>query len=506
MTMANTLSTGLLRDNLRRLLRDQPDNVAALCHVGGELAQAGHTDELRKCYRAAVDALRRAAHRGNADQALDYELMIYETFVKIVEDEQHYYRCFSAWKDELAALGRRFRKPEVGSKVDANRIAFVLHTGHMLGHTEVLLKLLESRPPEYAERLQLRVYILEAYDQQFVQRCRAAQVEVILVTDTMPNGATAPWGKVLTWLSERLTADGVGICIWVAVPVHAAFALAMRLAPVQIFWSLRFHPISGPYIDGYITYGAKHEHERMFGKQKWKVCPVPLAIDSTSVDAAAKTELRARFTEKFLLGTLAREEKINSTPFLESVARILQQNPAAGFVWTGKTLHPGIERHFDDAGVISRCHFVGWVDTRLYASALDLFLETFPLGCGITGYQALGAGTPLLSYFAANTVFGMQFWHEFAGPGSAASASVRAGREELAKYPVLCAKDADDYVALANRVVADPAFKASVSAIGKQFFDKEIGNAGYYSVRFFDTIAEIAKTKFAARPDAAAIP
>ena len=32
-----------------------------------------------------------------------------------------------------------------------------------------------------------------------------------------------------------------------------------------------------------------------------------------------------------------------------------------------------------------RCHFAGWVDTRLYASALDLFLETFPLGCGITG-------------------------------------------------------------------------------------------------------------------------
>jgi hypothetical protein len=36
---------------------------------------------------------------------------------------------------------------------------------------------------------------------------------------------------------------------------------------------------------------------------------------------------------------------------------------------------------------------VGWVDTPLYAAILDVFLETFPLGCGITGYQAIDEGT-----------------------------------------------------------------------------------------------------------------
>lgn len=483
-------------------LRADPFNVSALCEIGKALNQLKRTQEARKCYKAAVEVLKRVIRAGDADAALNIEAMIYLSFVRIVEDEQHYYRCFADWRDDIARFGRQFRKPG-HLRGDPSRIAFYLHTGFVLGHTEVMFKTLENIPRERRANLTLRIYVLGKYSPEFVARAQRIGVEVVLLVNCLPRGDASTWFERFLYLRDRLEHDRVGVCVWVSSPDCAAFVLSMRLAPVQVFWALRFHPVTGPYIDGYITYGAKHERERVFGKQIWQVCPVPLAIDTTPVDATNKAELRNRFPEKFLLGTLAREEKINSAPFLEAVASILRQNPDAGFVWTGQTRHAGIERYFRAAGVAERCHFAGWVDTRLYASALDFFLETFPLGCGVTGYQALGAGTPLLSYFAPNTIFGMQYWHEFAGAGSAARGSARANHEVLAKYPVLCAKDADDYVALANKIIADPVFRASVGAAGKRFFDEEIDNAAYYSERFFGTVAEIARAKFAAQPGTA---
>ena len=483
-------------------LRADPLNVRALCQIGKALHQLNRPQEARKCYKAAVEVLKRAVRAGDADTALNLETMIYLAFVRTVEDEQHYYRCFADWREDMARLGRRYRGADE-LRGDPHRIAFYLHTGFILGHTEVMFKMLENIPPARRGVLTLRIYVLGQYSQAFVERAQKIGVAVVLLANCLPGGDSSTWLDRFLYLRDSLKHDAFGVCVWVSTPDLAALALSMRLAAVQIFWALRFHPVSGPYIDGYITYGAKHERDQVFGKQRWRVCPVPLALDTSPVEAAAKQELRARFPEKFLLGTLAREEKINSVPFLECVRKILQQNPDAGFVWTGKTQHSGIERHFRDAGVADRCHFAGWVDTRLYASVLDLFLETFPLGCGVTGYQALGAGTPLLSYFAPNTVFGMQFWHAIAGNQRETAGSALITGEALAKYPVLCARDADHYVALANRVIADPAFRVAAGMAGKRFFDEEIDNAGYYSERFFDTIIEIAKTKFAARASAA---
>jgi glycosyltransferase involved in cell wall biosynthesis len=122
------------------------------------------------------------------------------------------------------------------------------------------------------------------------------------------------------------------------------------------------------------------------------------------------------------------------------------------------------------------------VDTRLYAAALDLFLESFPFGTGVVPYQALGAGTPLLSYFSKMTVFGVNFWHEFPGDASA----------NLERYPILCARTPDEYVRLANELIADADFRSRVAARGRQFFEEEMNSIPGYSKRFFDTIAEIA--------------
>jgi glycosyltransferase involved in cell wall biosynthesis len=480
MTNQNSFHTDLLLRQLQQVMRFQPDDIETLCEIGRQLAQRGLTQETRKCYRAAVDALRRLIHARNVDRALMGEESIYTAFVKIVEDEQHYYRCFADWKDDLAALGRRFRDPSALSGGGADQIAFFLHSGHILGHTEVLLKMLESRPRTGQRRLEPRIYILDRYKPDFMERCRAVGVEVVPVIDALGPGAL--WEARFLWLRKRFQRDCVGVCVWVSYPPMAAFALSMRLAPVQIFWALRFHPISGPYIDGYITYGTRQERERLIGKQSWKVVPVPLTIATTSAASDAVAGLRARFPQRILAGTLAREEKINQPSFLAAVSEILRANPGVGYVWTGRTEHPGISNHFRTTGVADRCHFVGWVDTKLYAAALDLFLESFPFGTGVIPYQALGAGVALLSYFSRMTVFGVNFWSDC--PDGIP--------ENLASYPILCARSSEEYVQLANKLLTDPEYRSQVASRGKQFFEQELNNVPQYSERFFATINEIA--------------
>jgi len=474
----------ILLGKLQQVRQFEPDNIAAFCTIGRELVQLGYAQESRKCYRAAVDMLRRAARAGNVDRALRCEYLIYEAFVKAVEDGQHYYRCFSDWKDELAAMGRRFRDPSMlaSNVTNGGGVGLILINGNVLGHSEVLLKLLEARPRTDSNHREPRIYVLDEFEPRFLERCRAIGMEVVFVLKEMAPSPSAAMAARFTWLRERLARDRVRACVWVGAPTMVAFAFSMRIAPVQILWALRFHPVTGPYIDGYITYGARHERERIIGKQAWRVCPVPLAIDATPPDAGAVAELRRRLPQGFLMGTLARPEKIDSKPFLNSVVRILEANPQARYLWTGKEEHAGIAGFFRSAGVADRCHFVGWVDTRLYAAALDLFLESYPFGTGIVPYQALGAGVPLLSYFSEMTIFGVNFWHEYPDgkPGS------------LERHPILCARTPDEYVQLANKLIADPAFRSEVASRGKRFFEEEINSLPYYSRRFFDTIAEIA--------------
>ena len=284
--------------------------------------------------------------------------------------------------------------------------------------------------------------------------------------------------------------------MWVSTPQLATFAFSMQLAPVQAFWAMRFHPVSGSFIDAHITYGAPEESTRRFGKQDWTVCPVPLALDAAQPDPAAVGALRQRLSPDGapLLGTLAREDKINSAPFLDAVVRILRANPAARFIWTGRDPHPGIAAHFAAGGVAERCQFVGWVDTRLHAAALDLFLETWPLGCGITGYQAMSAGVPLLSFLERDTVFGMRYWHGLVGAREPSAVA----RAELDALPVLCASGADEYVAMATRLINEPQWRREAGLRAKAFFGAELAAGPGYATRFAGTLREAIARKLAA--------
>lgn len=479
------METHQVRTAAEQLLRNDPGNVPAICEAGAMLASMGCAAEARRCYKQAVEGMKAAIRATQVDAALLFESMIYESFVKTEETEQHYYRCFSEWREDFARLGRRFRKP-APAHADPGTIAFVFLGGTVLGHTEVFFRMIEQLPAQSRAGLRLIACVVNSGTPAFDHRAAALGVEVIDVVRHMPNGAAAGLGTRIAWLREVFAEQRVACAVWMSTPQIATFALSLQLAPVQAFWAMRFHPVSGSFIDAHITYGAPEESTRRFGKQEWTVCPVPLALEPAVPPAEAVAALRSKLAPDGapLLGTLAREDKINSAPFLDAVVRILTENPTARFLWTGREPHPAIAARFTEAGLAERCPFVGWVDTRLYAAALDLFLETWPLGCGITGYQAMAAGVPLLSFLERDTVFGMRHWHVLVGERPASGIT----RSELDSQPVLCAADADEYVAMAGRLIREPALRREAGAREKAFFEAEMAAGPAYAVRFMDTL------------------
>lgn len=346
----------------------------------------------------------------------------------------------------------------------------------MFGHTEVLFRYLDA---DSAMAKQCTLLVLSDCDPVFRARAQRSGVALVEVGPKLPAGSGH--ADQLRWARAWFSEGGADIGVWVSIPVLAHFAFAMRLAPRQVYWALRFHPFRSRHCDAYITYGAWSEERQEFHGQPWQVCPVPLALDRRKFAAEELAEVRARHPADCLLGTLAREEKIASAAFLDAVVRILQERPNTRYLWTGRTQHAQIQRRFEQGGVADRCHFIGWVDSALYAAALDIFLETFPLGCGVTGYQALAAGVPVLSILEKDTLFGMSHWHEFAG-------RPKPDAIELERYSLLCAVDSADYLRLAKRLIDDPAFRRLAGTRGLAQYEQEFSNTQRYARRFFETI------------------
>ena len=470
-----------LREQVRLVENASGADLEAIFRLGTACLQHGMPAEADAMFALAVRVLHHFIGRRDAANALAVEAAIYNTFVKAVESEEHYERTFSQWREAMVALGRSFSRAPGPQGASRRGLAFVFHTGVLLGHTEVLFRLLGARDGPRSEHAPARIYTLFGREAAFERGAAALGVPV----ESYEGEAGGPH----EWLRSRMAANAERVAVWVSAPPAALFMFGARVAPVQVFWSLKHHPVRAPEIDGYLTYGSWGERERTFHGQDWTVCPVPLALDPRPCPAAEVARLRATFPEKLLAGTLAREEKIASRPFLESVAEILRKHPHVGWIWTGRHRHAGVHDYFRARGVGDRVHYVGWVDTPLYAAALDLFLETFPLGCGITGYQAMGAGVPLLSYADANTVFGMQYWEEVGGGRRPIE------RETLDRYPVLVAREPAEYVALASRLVEDAAFRGGWRDREQRFHDDEIADIGRYSRRFFDSIAAIAQAR-----------
>ncbi len=430
--------------------------------IGKRLKLEGFKAESDFCFEICIKAIENFAAAGAVNNCLAMEGMIYASFVKTTESEEHYFSAFNRWSGLLQNLGRKQARPFT-TKRNPKSVCFILTNGVVLGHTEVMLETIDGWR---ALGFDHTVYVaaLSAQCEPKLKAMLDARGVKLVISGQL--GGTQ--SQALLRLRDQLEELSVQTVVWMSVATMASFALSMRLAPRQIFWSLKLHPVFIPEVDVHICAGHETEDVRVFNGHTWVVSPFPLTIACRPNDAQSIAAFKKRFpSDAILVGSLAREEKLCSTPFLSAVCNILISNPRAHYLWTGRGQPPEVLSAFANSGVAERCHFIGWVDTNLIAEALDVFLETFPFGCGITGYQAMGHGTPVLSIRAPDTLYGSLLRSAVEKSGHAPC------RQELEKIDILTAENMPHYVELGQKLIADLSFRSEISEREKEYFSRE---------------------------------
>lgn len=416
-----------------------------------------------------LSLLRSFADLGDMESALLLEHFVYSQHIKPTERPDHHKKVFADMEPWLRRLGmqRAARlgplKPVPHGKCP--KVAFLLHNGHRLAHVEVLLAYLEGVVASEKKWIEPLVYLLSGEG--------GPELAAICARFDVPVQVCPP----ATGIADRfdrcrkdLAAQDVEAVIFVSLPLHLDYLVGLKLAPVSIWWSMKFPLPNFAGLDGRVFYRMLFAGETEIDGVVWRGGPLGISLPPQP-DPADVAGLRAKFGDGPLLGTVAREEKIREPAYLDAVARILQRYPTAHFLWTGRQELPEITSFFGRSGVGARCHFVGWVDPAIYCRAFDLFLETFPL-TGLMSGWAMANGMAVVT---AGPLGWLGCMLEGIYNGSLRCASDDRARLDavfaniIDRVPCLWARDADGFVALASALLDDAALRRDFGLACQRF-------------------------------------
>jgi hypothetical protein len=445
-----------------------------------------------------VKVLEHYVSKGQISHAIALHRDIYHRIGREYEDEDFVYGVMHPVHLLMDRAGQDFARghgPFAGQlhRNKRHKIAFIFSTGAMLAHSEVTLMMCSGLAAIGEHIIEPVIFVFSDLWPEFTAAFTKCGAVVHKIPADGYQGDTL-LGKMIK-LRQMLEEQEIDTAVWVSVPPDGALCFGYRVAPRQVYWSMKFHTLITPNVDHLVSCGSWAQSEKTVHDRRWVIGSVAFADPLRGADLAEAVRIRAKFSRfKTLLGVLAREEKINSRPYLEAVARILEQHPEAGFIWTGRNEHPVIRDFFAARGLKDRAIWVGWVHTATYIHALDIFLETFPFGCGMTSTQALAAGKPLISYRDWTTVMG----HHFAPvlERQAGDAAMQAQLRQLftgrrGDSLFLMAENADQYVEMTGRVINDPILCDDLAQLGRLLVTRYLSNSCMAARRFGEIFREI---------------
>lgn len=251
-------------------------------------------------------------------------------------------------------------------------------------------------------------------------------------------------------LRDAIMADGIDVLIeTTSHMLHSRLSmLALRCAPVQCHY-IGYHGSSGVEAMDYFIGNAgvtPPEIDDHFSEKVWRLPRLWLAY---SPPPDLPTPQPRAVTEPLVLGSFNNLGK-SQDACLDVWIKVLQAVPEATLMlkdafdlddYSKKRVAATLRRHGIGA---ERVIFGGrvdkWRDHMEQYNKIDIALDTFPLNSCTTGFDALLMGTPLVAL--EGTWMG----------GRMSTTILKAlGRPEW------CARNADDYVALIQRMAADKA-------------------------------------------------
>ncbi len=453
-----------------------------------------------------------ATDEADFETALALENLAYSELVLQIETGEHFKRVYQRLAPPLCAAGRA-RRSNAPALPDAARpvIGFVLNNASILAHTEVLLSYLEGLAAAGITTIAAEVLVLSGPVEatSLKKRLDAAGIPVFAAQDHARN-LSQPLTDNLYALQSMVRQRSITALVWVSFVPSMAFAYSLRIAPVQIWWAMKYHELEIDDIDGYVTGGSLGRHKRI-GSRLWRAGPLGVSEWRSPQAAALARPIREGYLReaRIILGCFGREEKLNSAPFLSTVCDILKRNPEAVFLWTGRQQSRDIQEHFDRAGVAPQCRFIGWVDTRTYAEVIDIFIDSFPFPCGFTAIQAMAAGRPVVFYQCPESwETGVEGLISPLLKGEDGTADQRQAiatmfRANDGSSLFLSADDPAAYAMLVQCLIDDAGHRDACGAASRAFVEQFLSNpalmAQSYTAHFLEIIAEV-RSRHAAPP------
>ncbi|MDX2223959.1 MAG: glycosyltransferase [Rhodospirillaceae bacterium] len=468
-------------------------------------AGTGYTTRFDDCdylfFNLVMPLLRKAAGEARYNLLMLLESAIYVYFVKNRDSEVNFAARYGMMAGLFRDAGARFATendmpplPALPAPGTRPRVMFLVHSASRLAHVETMLASFRGYRSQAHQPFDPFVIVDAGHEPSLERACADLNIgiEFLAVSHPHENSPLERMAIVRRTMAER----GCVALVFVSLVLRMGFYFGARIAPVQIWWSMKYSSFEIPEIDGYIT-GGQSDFRELHGRT-WRAIPHGDSdwFDPALAPRAAALRAQLGADGRVILGCFGREEKLRDAAFLDAVCTILARHPQCMFLWTGRTRDPLIEQAFEKSGVTGQTVFIGWVDTKLYAQVLDVFLDSFPLPAGFTIYQAMAAGVPAVLYAVPDASLGVQasisrlyFGSEGEPAQQARVAEIFAKNGPRPLY--LLARSVEDYVAHADALIDSVELRRAVGAAGRQFIAEFMSDAGRMGAAFARHFEEI---------------
>jgi len=339
--------------------------------------------------------------------ALYLENIIYNAYLYQKDSQEFFAHNVSMWVKDLESMGKAIASKLPPQKQQTNKpaktlIAFFFHTESMLAHIIHITSLVSNYNQSDNNDFRFKAYFLAGHDDAMREYFKQLNIEIFNLTEHFPQ---ADHFNHFLKLRDQIAIDNTQLLIWGCLGLFMPFAFGMRIAPHQAWLPVKYKGITINSIDHYLQFHLSGAMQTINNIQ-WISFNGIFNFHSSKKEYQEGKRIRSHYSKHpILLGTYARESIIRDKPFLNAVVMVLKKNPSCGYLWTGRNQDNYIQSYFEQNGVSKQTYFIGWVDINIYATVIDIFLDTFSFMCGHTLLRTMAAKKASISFQKKENLF-----------------------------------------------------------------------------------------------------
>ena len=423
-----------------------------------------------------------AYDQDEVDLAFFFEQEIYTNYITRIETEKAFGHGMGLTKEASLAAGRR--SLEQLGPIDTSFlnqkpiVAFFFHSASMLAHIEQIYGYLSVANADGFRDFTPILFCLSGRHSEFEQSFTNIGVKIVYLDVDSTKKPINSLKNRFQYMRNKCQELRVDKIVWGCLAVNMPFVYSMRLANEQIWWSQKWQNLSFREIDKYIYSFGMQNRQKIYG-QEWLCAWFQRKKWLADIPIFDVMAIRAEFHGKLILGSLARVDKISDPRYLATICKILKKNDNIIYLWAGRAQEPFVTEYFKSEGVYNKTKFVGWVNTDTYARVLDIMLDTFPAGNGVTAVQTMAASKPVVIFKSSDSIRTMDLLIGTSGIKACdRNEFVERTEQIFAIGPeqtgglYTCAETVEQYITLANELIEDPALRSRVGDAFKKFVDE----------------------------------